>query len=515
MRRPRTSGIRAASKTQQGSLKRNAKALAEDPELLIPECAGECGKCELDKLLAKLKKIQTFRNNDRMLQRFAKSGGQLERGYAVMLMLANEEKTPFLGVAKLPVGEVSYFQRGKVNKEILIGVQHYDDPKFNLLAFSEIALKRRLHIYSTPNGLICTGMRAGYPKKLIQEVTQGSEYKFAHRNNLYECPGNLKEEVGARLKIRINSADIDISLWDRSASDKENLYTSLTAKTISKNPEADFDLSLDFFLECSRDECSIGKIDIRIKHLMKEYGQGKLSDKALMQKYYSEARGQMKNVSHRLLVHGGKCYEDDVSAFIDALNPSKIERTALETILESTLRPVIVESATANAVLQQFWDDDGVKALEAVVNDPKLAKLAYDKGNRDGKTPVQILREAHSRKRSKDVLAKLPRLKDLPPIAGFADTIVRIYKTEGKAEAVREVEKSEKKNTKMKAIACGLLRSMNSLEGKEWLFTKEELDYGKYLSEFTSILLKADGEEYRAALQNLLTASGSGETISE
>lgn len=515
MRRPRSSGIRAASKAQQGNLKRNARALAEDPELLLPKCARKCGKCEFDRLLARLKRIQGFAGNDRMLQKFAKSGGQLERAYAVSLMLNNEEKTPFLAVAKLPVGEVSYFQRGKVKKEFLIGVQHFDEPKYELLAFSDIAMKKGLHIYSAGDGLICTGTRADFPRGLVRDVLKGTGYKFTHKDGVHECPANHPEEAGARLGIHINSADQDILLWDCCATESVNLYTSLTSRVLAKHTENDFDLSLRFILECSRDNCSFGNMDVRDRHLLREYMHGHLSDKGLMERYYSEARGRMKGVSRLLFVHGGKCYEDDLESFIDALDPSSLERKALEAVLENVAGPVIIESATANAVLQQYWDSHGILALNAVVGDQKMAKLAYERGEREGKIPVQILRDAGARKRAKDVLSRLPRFGKLPPIAAYADSIVRTYKIDGRGEAVREVEKSEKKNTKMKSIACGFLVSMNSLEGKEWLFTKEELDYGKYLSEFTSALLKAEGDAYTESLQNLLTASGTGEAIKE
>ena len=65
----------------------------------------------------------------------------------------------------------------------------------------------------------------------------------------------------------------------------------------------------------------------------------------------------------------------------------------------------------------------------------------------------------------------------------------------------------------MKSLACGFYASLDRLKGKEWLFTKEELDYGKYLSTLSKTLLDADAENYEESLQNLMTASGSGETI--
>ncbi len=492
---------------------KKARLLAKEPEHLIPDCDEDCKRCDFDRVLAKLKRIQAFKNNVKFLQRFAKTGTQMERAYAVMLVLSNEEKAPFLGVAKLPGGEVSYAQRGKVKKEVLIGVQHFDDPRFNILAYSEIALKKRLNLYSTHDGIICTGMRARYPKKLVADVLQGTDYQFRRDGDKYLCPTSQKDEVGARLNIEIISAGLSVSLWGNAASEKENIYTALAGKVMSKNVDADFHLSLDFFLKCESSNCSIGTMDIRTKALLKDYMTGRFSDKALMDAYMQEARAQMKNINKRLLVVSGRCYEDDLPAFIDALKPSKIERLALERVLETVHRPVIVDSATASSVLSQFWEDLGEVAIDAVVNDKALAKEIYAKNRDSGKPPSHVLRLAKNVRDSKDILARLPKLTGLPPIAAFADNISRVYRVDGKAETVRELEKAQKGDTKTKAIACGLLLAIDSLKGKEWLFTKEELDYGKYLGEFCKSLLECDEKLYKEALQNLLTASGSGVVV--
>ena len=70
-----------------------------------------------------------------------------------------------------------------------------------------------------------------------------------------------------------------------------------------------------------------------------------------------------------------------------------------------------------------------------------------------------------------------------------------------------------KNETKLKSVSCGLLLDLDALKGKEWQFTKEELDYGRYLADFTKALLGSEPDEYKDALQNLLTASGSGEIL--
>ncbi len=507
-----SSGIRSASKGQQDKLKKRAKKLAENPQLLIPDCIGECRGCDFDKLSIKLNRISKYRGNTNALQKLAKSGGQLERAYAVMLIL-DEEGAPLLGVARMARGEVSYAMRGKVNKEILIGVQHYDDVKFGLLAYSDLAIKKNLHLYYTAKGVQCSGKFPDYPKGLIKEVIDELDYSLSRSGSTYRCQHCTGGNIGSKLTLRIRSADTTIQLCSTCLKDKENLFMAFTNRALTKNPEGDFDIDLDYSLTCISDNCSVGELDIRTKILIKNYTTGQISDRVLMDSYSEEVMKKLHDVRKRLLVIGGRCFEDDSSKFIEALRPSKIEKKALQEVLSKSSGPIIIESGTASAVLSLFWEDHGVDAIDAVINDKGLAKEIYKSTSRSGKTPSHILRDAHTRKGAEDALGQLPDLKKLPRLSKFADGVVRTYKAYGPEEAVKAIEKGQGGDTKMKSISCGFYDAMGLLKGKEWLFTKEELDYGRYLSEFSKSLLDAEPDNYKEALQNLMTASGSGDTI--
>jgi hypothetical protein len=158
-----------------------------------------------------------------------------------------------------------------------------------------------------------------------------------------------------------------------------------------------------------------------------------------------------------------------------------------------------VDSGTPSAVLSLFWDKAGASAIQAVTGDKELARKIFQETKDTNKTPSQILREADMERKSKTVLGALPKFKDLGKIGSFADGIARTYKTQGKQEALREIDRHPKSETKLKSVSCGLLMAMNALKGKEWQFTKEELDYGRYLADFACALLDADPNKYRDA----------------
>ncbi len=509
----RSSGIKSASKGQQDKLNKRAKKLAEKPRLLIPECIGECRGCDFDKVEAKLIRISKFRGNLITLQKLAKSGGQLERAYAVMLILDEEDSAPFLGVARVASGEVSYANRGKVSKEVLIGVQHYDDPKFGLLAYSEIAIKKNLHLYYTPEGVKCSGKFPNYPKELASSVLKDVDYSFNRSGNTYRCQHCASGNVGGKLTLKIRSSDMTIEICGTCLKDKENLFMAFSRMALTKNPEGDFDIDLDYSLTCVSDSCSVGDLFIKTKQILKAYTTGQISDKALMNAYSSEVMKKIHDIDKKMLVVGGRCFEDDTDKFIEALRPSKIEKKALQYVLSNITEPVVIDSATASAVLSMYWDELGEGAINAVIDDPSLSKKIYTGAKGSGSTPSHILKDADMRKKAEDTLSQIPKFKNLSRLSKFTDEVVRTYKAYGSDETMKILEKGHAGDTKMKSISCGFYDAMGLLKGKEWLFTKEELDYGRYLSEFSKGLLDAEPDDYKEALQDLMTASGSGETI--
>ena len=506
-------GIGTGTKIQQANLRKLASKMAESPKMLIPKCESECSKCAFDKTLVKLQKINSMKSNPAALKKLAGGGKQFERGYASMLILASESTPIMFATARLPSGDVSYTVRGKVKKETLIGFQHFDDPILRLLAYSEIALKRDIHIYSSDEGLTCSGRSPKYPEKLLSNVLRSTGYSLRKVSGNYQCE-HMDEYEGQSLNIEILSIGQSIQLCKSCTSRKANLYTEITGRVLAKRPGADFDITLEHDLKCnSGDDCSISKAGVNTAELLNQYKIGQISDRELLDKYSQLARDSLTNLERPIFVLGNTCYEEDYQAFIDALNPSEIEEIALKRVLKAAPEPIVLDTATPNAVLSLFWDKIGASAIFAVIGDKELAKKIYQESADSGKTPSQILRDAKIQVNSKNVLSTLPTLNNLGKVGKYVDDIARTYKSMGKNEVLKQLDLA-KKETKIKSINCGILTALDALKNKEWQFTKEELDYGNYLADFAKALLNSEPDDYKDAVQNLLTASGSEETIS-
>ncbi len=511
--RMRRFGIGTGTKIQQANLRKLANKMANDPKMLIPKCQSECAKCAFDKTLIKLQKIHSMRSNSNALKKLAGSGKQFERGYASMLILASETTPIMFASARLPSGDVSYTMRGKVKKETLIGMQHFDDPILRLLAYSEIALKKDIHLYSSAEDITCSGRNPKYPSHLLSETLRTTGYSLRKSKGAYQCE-HMSEHEGQSLKIDIISLGQSIQLCKACTSRKANLYNELTARVLAKNTGADFDISLEHDLKCiSGDNCTISNAGFNTSDLMSQYRLGGISDRELLDKYSQLARSSLADLGKPIFVLGNTCYEDDYEAFIKALHPSEIEEIALKRVLKAAPEPIVLETATPNAVLSLFWDKIGASAIFAVIGDKELAKKIYQETRDSGKTPAQILRDAKIQVKSKNVLDSLPTLSGLGKTGKHIDEVARTYKAMGKEETIRLIDKAGKE-TRIKSINCGIFKALGAIKGKEWQFTKEELDYGDYLSEFAKALLDSQPDEYKDAVQNLLTASGSGETVS-
>lgn len=506
--------IRTASKVLEKDLISKAKRLREEPKLILPRCEGSCKKCIFHAIERRLELIQKFKDDEKKLMSSARHGDQLCRAYAATLLLAISEKAPYLAVARIPQGDIQYAVRGKVKKEKLIGVQYFNDPKRRLMSVFDLASKKHLYIYSTKAEMICTGSSPNPPRIFVNEMINKLKYRL---NDAHTClhlsPDRVKEDI--YLSVKWLSADVEIAVCEKCLRDDENILNTLNQRIVAHNPADDFDVNVSFKLICKAkcEECGINKEPKISSKLIKEYKQGEISDNTLVQRFLEDVEAELKSSGKKIFVADNRCYADDLNSFVDDLHPSKIERRGLIGMLKELDGPVIIKNASPNKVFTTYWDDHGQAAIRAVVKDKDLAEKLFKKADVQKNTPSFILKNAAARAKKRDILSSLPQYRILPPIAKFADNIAKIYKTEGKEDAIRFAEKYHGRDTKIKSIGYAFLLAMDQTGGKEWQYSKTEIDFASYLKDFANRLLKAEPKKYLEALKQLLAASGSTEEI--
>ena len=129
-------------------------------------------------------------------------------------------------------------------------------------------------------------------------------------------------------------------------------------------------------------------------------------------------------------------------------------------------------------------------------------------------SPTTILKLAFEWQAHQGTLNALPKYTTLPALAAFANAIARLAKTQGAEKAIRELKKRPD-TPHGKSLEYAFLLSFQAEKEAKWKFTSEEINYGEFLRPSVDRLLNAPAEDYTTALQALLSACGSTETITE
>ena len=494
-------GVKATPKALEKGLIETSKMLRDDPLIIIPQCSGEkCRKCRFDKVQRKIGKISNYKDDPDKLNKIAKHGDQLVRAYAAAISLAAAGKIPFLTSAQLPVGEVSFAVRGNVDREKLIGIQHFDDPDLRLLAYFGVAKKRDLHIYSTKERLYCSEGGAKVPENYITEMLEQSEYKLKG----VSCGHS---ESDACLIVNWKSAGKEIRICHECVKEI-NLISWLSSRIAANEANDDFDVNVERKLHCVASNCAdcpSKKAFEMSDDLKRSYLDGKISDKDLVSRYIEEW-----NVTTRwmesVFISGADCYGHDKNMFMTNVKGSEAEIMALNHLLDVKNISIVSSSNQAGKIITDIWEPNKQTILEGVASNSVIEDIL----KRTDLTPPQMVQEARRLEQNQNISSALPRYSKLGEIGTYADLLARTYKTEGKEAMVRATDKGRQKDHRIKSISFAFLNSAGD-PSKNWQFNKEETDYGVYLSQFAQKMLESTGPAYDEALRNLLAAAGASE----
>ena len=241
-----------------------------------------------------------------------------------------------------------------------------------------------------------------------------------------------------------------------------------------------------------------------------EYLSGKITDVELIKENMKYREESIKESGEKIFILDGVSYGNDIDKFIKALKPNKFEKKGLERILEKIQEPVILDDVTSNKVLEKFWKDNGLDAINSIINNKEMAEKFFALHD----TPSDILELVFNFKERQQILSQLPKYKHLPKLAGFIDNVVRTYKTFGKREALAEIKKRPD-DTKAKSISYAFLLFFGKAKDKKWQYSQVEIEYGEFLKDYAEKLLESEPKKYHNALKELLSSSGSSENIDD
>jgi len=498
-------GPRKASKIQKKNLIENAKSLADDPMKVVPDCQGSCLFCKFGRAKRKVKKIKKYKDDKRKLKKYAKRGPDLSQAVAGTILFGIEEEAKKITTAKSPEGEIAYAKKGGASKKRLVGVQHFDDPKKRLIAFSDEAQKG-YYFYSLEDEVVCTDKKPDPPKKFIKNALEKIPYNISKQNGEHTC-GHLDKEKG-ELKLIWKSADKTFTICEDCVEDSTNLFRTITGRMLSPDNSESFSLEASIGFRCEGDceSCKLTK-DIPVSEDLADKYFKTLSDREFMARYSEEARSVIKNEKSIFIIRD-TCYGKDKKAFLKNLPHEQWERPALIKLMKKA-EGAVLDEGTVNEFLELYWDEYKIEVLKGIFDDEEAVEEVLSKDKR----PREKLRELKNIKKKKEEMDTLPEFKKLPPEAEFADNIARVYKVEGQEGAINEIESHNLSDTRLKSIAYGFYIVFGKGDSKKWKYEDSEVESGEFLSDHIEELLQSTGEDYAENLQKVVKMSGSTSAV--
>ena len=493
-RKLRFRGIKKTPKNLEKELLATSKRLADDPSLVVPKCLEEVRKPPFAKLEKRLDKVLRHKDDPERLIKLAGKGDQLVRAYAAAISLSASGTLPYLTTAELPMGTISFALRGKVDKEKLIGLQHFGDPDLRLLAYWDMAREEGYHVYSTENGLFCSITAPKAPAEYVSEMLANMPYRVTN--------GSCGHEGRPAVRVRWRSAGKEFRVCAECAGEVNTAHY-LMARVAADDPMDDIEVTVEHSYSGGAQEC---KGDFPVPQaLVESYLQGDLSDAELIAAYI-EAKGEWMRSRGQVYVLGNECYGKDGEAFLSALKGCDLERAALKTVIAKGA-PIVSEQNQAGKVIGELWGAHGKDMLTAVSDEATASKVMDMKDL----TPGQMLAEANRLVQERQVLCSLPNFSGLGPLGQLADSLARAHKVGGTQAMLKLIEKADKQHL-TRAVCYAFLEAVGEGQSRKWQFSNEARDYGIHLSTNAKVMLSSCCDEYAHALSSLLTDSGSGES---
>lgn len=503
---------RITSKVQEKDLREKARMLMDDYELILPDCAEDCGSCPFRKTRARLEKISRFKDDPARLAGFAKRGDKLARAYAATIGIVHVEKMPYLASATYPGGTIPYALRGKTTKEKLIGVQNFDSPKWRILSVIDLVQKKGLHFYSYEDSFVCTGRYAHPPEeyvKLAAEAVGAGKLE----GDTYSCPHNPASIN--HIKFDWVSAGKKILVCESCATKSKNVLRKLAEGMAVPKALSEFQISVVRPLK----QVS-GKGDCRNllnkpinQQLLEDYSQGKLTDRDLVDKHMSTVLESLEEVNQNSYARADRCFGEDIDAFVKDMTNDEVEEKALAGLLSNIGHPIYFDvGESVNKILAKHWSQHGKDALLAVVPE-KIAAKYYKDDEESSRSPLKVIQQAIRESGQVVATSKIPKYSCMSEYATFVDDIVKAFKTKGQsgATAVIDGNKSNDHRTRSIAHAFNLALGMST---KGWKFTEEERQYGKHLQQYARALLDTkNADEHHTAFDEFLRQAGCVEEL--
>jgi len=175
---------------------------------------------------------------------FSRSSDQFLSGISETYKIFESNSAPLLGMLKTPYGSVEYAKRGNTDEAVLAGIQHFDDRKWRMLAFSSLVKARNVRIYSSKNFYLasCKGTSPG--KEFFADVLSEEQIPFRDDGETLII-GNEGTSV--------NIVNLGIPIIEVHEDSRHHTMGAILKHVLVRDISTDFSISSDFLVQYSDD----------------------------------------------------------------------------------------------------------------------------------------------------------------------------------------------------------------------------------------------------------------------
>ncbi|MGD9963679.1 MAG: hypothetical protein AB7S97_07275, partial [Thermoplasmata archaeon] len=422
------------------------------------------------------------------------------------------EKAPYLASAKYPGGTVMFALRGRTNREKLIGVQHFDSPKWRVLAVLDLVKKKGLHFYSYGDDFVCTGKQPKPPKEYIAQAA-GAVGATREDGATYSCPHASR--ASERMEFAFVNTDAKVLVCPQCGAKNKNTLNKLAEGMAVPSVLDEVDISIERPLEIVSGSKDLGDLlsSPVDKSLLERYASGELGDRELIDSHFEDVHGRLEERKDRIYVRGDRSYGDDRDAFVAAMTSDDLEANALGAMLADIDHAVVADPKdTVNSLMSRHWSDHGMAAMKGVVP-ADVAEEYYSEDAETAQSPLKVIRRAVKKAAHAEVTSRMPSYSGLSQHSSLVDEVVRAYKTRGSAGANAVLDSDTSNDHRSRSIAHAFYLSLG-ISTKAWKYTAEEQEFGKHLSRSAKRLLDSENADaHHKAFVAFMKEAGSTEEI--
>ncbi|AIZ57139.1 hypothetical protein Mpt1_c12770 [Candidatus Methanoplasma termitum] len=497
-KRLRMRGVKQAPKRLESEILERSRKIANDPALLRPMCAGNCRKCLFDRTFKTIDDISRYRGDAETLLKFASKGSDdMAKAYAGTISLSAAGKIPLLATATVGGEKVSFVVRGSVGNDKLIGCQYYDDPKIRLLYYNQFIKREKLHLYSFRDGLVCANF-PNMPEDYLYEAFWETPYEF--KDDGLDC-GHKDALI---LDIKIKSANEHIRICENCAKEVSTVQY-LISQICAVEPLDDIEISILHPYHSAKESGS-EKVE---GDTLKKYLRGELNDRTLLSTIKREKLGSLKKGGNSTYVIGTENYGSDLDAFVNALSGPPEEKATIKSFLTAVPESVVIRSGKTSEVLVHLWDEHWRDLVVHHTSKSHADRITEKPKN----APSQVLCDTRKTFVSADVVASLPEFKKPGPMTKLADNLAKAAKVGGCGMVNTAFASETMKGSNYRSVSAAFILAADPAAKLPLNLTPDEKSFTDFLVPFAKAVIDANGEKYRDAMNTLLTASSSGESV--